>query len=97
MAKKPINVTIRKASSAPPSEPARKAFTLTLPDALVDRLTARAGGRDLNLFVAEILEKYLTSLEQPAPAAAPDDPIAALVKWARSKLTVLRPSWFATA
>lgn len=96
MAKKPINVTIRKASSAPPSEPVKKAFTLTLPDALVDRLAARAAGKDLNAFVAEILEKYLTSLEQPAPAT-PDDPIAALVKWARSKLTVLRPSWFSPA
>ena len=95
MAKKPINVTIRKASSAPPSE-VRAGFrsvTLYLPDALVDRLTAHARGRDLNVLVAEVLEKHLAGLEQPR--VSPEDPVAALVKWVQGKFLALRPAWLA--
>lgn len=96
MAKKPINVTIRKASSAPPSEVSRAGFrsiTLYLPDALVDRLTAHARGQDLNVFVADVLEKHFAGLEQPP--ARTEDPVAALVQWARAKFAALRPAWLA--
>ena len=95
MAKKPINVTIRKASSAQPSEPSIKAgfraVTLYLPDALVERLTAHARGRDLNAVVAEILEKQLAE-----PVRAPvstEDPVSMLLSWARSRFAMLRPAW----
>jgi hypothetical protein len=80
MAKKSLNVTIRKASSAPPSEKTEstldafvngaragfRTFTLYLPDALADRLAdyCRANDRDLSAVVAEMIEKQL---DTPAP------------------------------
>jgi hypothetical protein len=98
MAKKPINVTIRKASSAPPSEPAVKAgfrsITLYLPDALVDRLMKHARGADLNVLVADVLEKHLSGIEQPKMVE--EDPVASLVKWVQgkfSRVASLRPAW----
>jgi hypothetical protein len=98
MAKKPINVTIRKASSAPPSEPAVRAgfrsVTLYLPDALVERLMSHARGQDLNVLVADVLEKHFANEQHKA--IVEDDPVASLVKWVQgkfSRVASLRPAW----
>lgn len=121
MAKKPLSVTIRKASSAQPSDPkgeappvdTRKsdkdafvsggragfrAMTLYLPDALVEKLTAhcRKTDQDVSALVAEVLEKHLAGLEQPARPAQPDDAVTSLVKWVQGKFSrviALRPAW----
>lgn len=97
MAKKPINVTIRKASSAPPSEVSRAGFrsvTLYLPDALFELLMQHYRDRDLSAVVGDILQKHLLGLEQPVVAA--EDPVASLMKWVQgtfSRVASLRPAW----
>jgi hypothetical protein len=112
MAKKPLSVTIRKPSSAPPSDPKAeskdtfvsggrpgfRALTLYLPDALVEKLSAhcRKTDQDMSALVADVLEKHLAGLEQPKPAAKPDDAVTALVKWVQgkfSRVASLRPAW----
>ncbi len=103
MAKKPINVTIRKASSAPPSEvspspPGFRAVTLYLPDALFELMIKHYRDRDLSAVVGDILQKHLMGLEQPVVSA--EDPVSRdmerLVKWVQgkfSRVVSLRPAW----
>lgn len=102
MAKKPLNVSIRKASSAPPSDkrasdkdafvsggkPGFRAMTLYLPDALVDKLTAHClkSNQDMSALVAEVMEKHLAGLENPQPVRE-DDAVTSLVKWVQSKFS----------
>jgi len=103
MAKKPLSVTIRKASSAQPSDPKAetkdtfvsggrpgfRAMTLYLPDALLEKLTAhcRKNDQDMSALVAEVLEKHLAGLEQPPRVAQPDDAVTSLVKWVHGKFS----------
>lgn len=89
MAKKPVNVTIRKASSAPPSE-----FRIDIPMALYQRLVKHYGDRDIHSVVGDILEKHLHGLEQPPVIES--DPVSSLVKWVQasfSRVASLKPAW----
>lgn len=101
MAKKPLSVTIRKASSAPPSDtrtsdkdafvqggrPGFRAMTLYLPDALVEKLTAHCAKnqQDMSALVADVMAKHLAGLEQPAPEPKADDVVTTLRKWVEKK------------
>jgi hypothetical protein len=108
MAKKPLNVTIRKASSAPPSEkPSDKdvfvtggragfrALTLYLPDALAEKLAehCRTTDRDISALVSDIVERHLAGLDQPTRVVEMDDPVTALMRWVQGKFSSLRPAW----
>jgi hypothetical protein len=104
MAKKPLNVSIRKASSAPPSEKeafvARAGFrglTIYVPDALADRLSAfcKESGKDQSELVSELLAKHFEALDNPAKAPVEQESaLAMLMKWIESKIPkMLRPAW----
>jgi hypothetical protein len=89
MAKKPINVTIRKASSAPPSE-----FRIDIPMALYRRLVKQYPDRDIHAVIGDILEKHLHGLEQQPEVS--NDPVSSLVKWVQasfSRVASLKPAW----
>jgi hypothetical protein len=102
MAKKPLNVTIRKASSAQPSEkPSDKdvfvsggkagfrSVTLYLPDALADKLAAhcRETDRDMSALVSDIVERHLAGFDQPTRVIEMDDPVTALRRWVSEKFS----------
>lgn len=102
MAKKPLNVTIRKASSAQPSEkPSDKdvfvsggkagfrSITLYLPDALADKLAAhcRQTDRDMSALVSDVLERHLAGLDTPTRVVEMDDPVTALRRWVSEKFS----------
>lgn len=100
MGKKP-NVSIRKASSAPPNEVIRAGFrglTIYLPDALADRFDAlcKQDQKDPSALMTELLTKHFESLHAPAPRTAEkeESTLAMVMKWIDSKIPkMLRPAW----
>lgn len=87
MAKKALNVTIRKASSAQPSEkPATadafvqgdragfRTLTLYVPEALAERLAlhCRKTDRDMSVLVSEIVQRHLDGLEARVAPIEPE-------------------------